>query len=683
MIYLVLFTTLAVAMVAVSGNNLTAARNLSDVAVAQANAESGLRWMEYRFVHMTRPKTSLGTITAEVAADLWPAIANAVVSDLHSLLLNIERPVTSGTTSVTSSAIATDAGSFTVTVARHPLWAGDPLDSRHLRVTSAGVYGSATRSASVDFLIDKRSKFAVVGKVPIQLGRNTLVEGPVAMATANKYPPVLMLGDFEHLDATLKSQITAWNAFLKGSSTVNGKTVRNHTGYDNRVAMTNATEAKLAADAGYADTNGDHSIDEYDLFLAHYDADHDGAIDRGEFTGSNGKLVDAELFDAIDSLGGPLFDGDITRLGYKDGKIDNSDGYMKVRGQIAMATTANDWSNNLGSGKEIRDMVQGPIATADPSQPAVRFGATTEDIFDLDPANFEECANLYRGKSGSGGGAASKTSTVLTNAAITAADANGGSAVERTPYGSTSWQATYQRPVFRNMTFRNCTIPKGLNALFDNCKFEGVTFVDVERNIITSGTTVRYDSGSGSTFAKKMKTGSFSNTTTLTTNNSYGFTKGNNLRFNDCTFNGPVSGGYATAYTHFANSWEFTGATLFDNRIDQTATIVAPQTNIEMGSFTNPGSAPSTLIGVVVAGNIDIRGTSVVDGSIIVTGDGAGNTTLAYFGASDSDTDAGALPEGGYGRLNIRYNPNRTLPDGINVAIDITPERNTYREGEQ
>jgi hypothetical protein len=160
-----------------------------------------------------------------------------------------------------------------------------------------------------------------------------------------------------------------------------------------------------------------------------------------------------------------------------------------------------------------------------------------------------------------------------------------------------------------------------------------------------------------------------------------GSKNGNNLRFHNCTFKGPVAGNYSTAYTHFANSWEFTGATLFDNQVDQTVTILSPQVNIEMGSFTNPEAAPSTLIGVVVAGNIDIRGTSIVDGSIIVTGDGAGNTTLGYFGASDSDTNPSALPEGGYGRLSIRYNPNRALPDGINVAIDITPDPTTYSEG--
>ena len=100
-----------------------------------------------------------------------------------------------------------------------------------------------------------------------------------------------------------------------------------------------------------------------------------------------------------------------------------------------------------------------------------------------------------------------------------------------------------------------------------------------------------------------------------------------------------------------------------------------------MGSFTDPAPAPSTLVGVVVAGNIDIRGTSVVDGSIIVTGDGAGNTTLGYFGPSDGDTDPDAMPEGGYGRLNIRYNPYRALPDGINIAVDLLPQVFSYQEG--
>jgi hypothetical protein len=83
---------------------------------------------------------------------------------------------------------------------------------------------------------------------------------------------------------------------------------------------------------------------------------------------------------------------------------------------------------------------------------------------------------------------------------------------------------------------------------------------------------------------------------------------------------------------------------------------------------------------VVVAGNIDIRGTSKVDGSIIVTGNGAGNTTLGYFGPDDGQSNPAALPTGGYGQLDIRYNPYRALPDGINIAISVLPVSGSYSE---
>ncbi len=279
---------------------------------------------------------------------------------------------------------------------------------------------------------------------------------------------------------------------------------------------------------------------------------------------------------------------------------------------------------------------------------------------------------------------------MIENAQLTSADANWGidsddtlyqkTADEQTPYGSGSFQATYRRPVFRNMTFRNVTIPRGINAVFDDCTFEGVTFVDLDRDVVKNGTT-KYDSGSGKWWSQRMDSGNFDKSTPLTADTSKAFREGNNLRFDDCTFKGPIASSYQTAYTHFGNSWEFTGETRFDNVADDTATIVAPQTNIEMGSFERPGESPSTLVGVVVAGNIDIRGTGVVDGSIIVVGDGAGNTTLGYFGNKDSDTDAGANPEtGGYGRLNIRYNPYRALPDGIEIHVLVEPIPQSYRE---
>lgn len=676
MLFLMIVTTLTVGMFAMSQTNVHSTASLADVTRARAAAESGMQWMRWRFVKMSRPKTTAGVISTEVASSLWPSIKTAIVNDFSALDNPAERSTSTTTTAITSSPISLAGGQqFVIRIEQ------DPTDSRILNVTSTGQYGSAERSVTMAFKIDKKIRFAVVGKVPIQLGRNTIIEGPVAMGTPNKYPPLLSLSDFEHLDSTLASRINSWQALLESQDA----------NYSGVISVNETDRYDAAVAAGFTDYDHSGNLDELDIFIQHYDNDGDRAVSQSEFTDlATGKLYDQSLFDAIDSLGGPLFVGDVERLGLSDGKIDANDAYAKVRGQIIMTTSAAAWQTNLGSNKTIHDMIVGPVVPDSPGMPAVKFSASANDLIDLSPENFEEAAQNFRDRTGTNAGASTKTSTLIANKTLALTDANGGNSQERTPYGSVSYQATYRRPVFRNMTLRNVVIPKGLNALFDNCTFEGVTFVEGQRDITKSTGAVTTNKDDGMSWAQRKISGdNFSKDKVLISSGTassgqsitQGSKNGNNLRFNNCNFKGPIAGNYATAYTHFANSWEFTGATLFDNQVDATATIVSPQVNIEMGSFTNPEAAPSTLIGVVVAGNIDIRGTSVVDGSIIVTGDGAGNTTLGYFGASDGDTNPTALPEGGYGRLNVRYNPNRALPDGISVAVDITADTTTYSEG--
>src|SRR5688572_17740466 len=65
MMFLVLFTTLALSMYGMSSINVQTASNLSDADRAYSVAESGLHWMSYRFVKMARPKTTIGNITAD------------------------------------------------------------------------------------------------------------------------------------------------------------------------------------------------------------------------------------------------------------------------------------------------------------------------------------------------------------------------------------------------------------------------------------------------------------------------------------------------------------------------------------------------------------------------------------------------------------------------------------------
>ena len=115
-----------------------------------------------------------------------------------------------------------------------------------------------------------------------------------------------------------------------------------------------------------------------------------------------------------------------------------------------------------------------------------------------------------------------------------------------------------------------------------------------------------------------------------------------------------------------------------------------------MGTFTNPGDTGENvqLDGAIIAGVFDIRGNATIDGSIITTyepvlGDGvlawggspaSMNTTLGYFESTAGDSE-GEVPDEGYGKIIIRYDPDRALPDGINGPIEFDAAYDTYHEG--
>src|SRR5688572_11487189 len=171
MIYLVLFGTLSVAMYVMATLNSQSAANFSDSDKARAAAESGLHWIEYRFQKMSRPKTLIGNITPTVANNLWPSIRTSITSDLNTLFVASERPTQFTNNHLVTSWISVDntPARFQVDITQ------DPLDARFLIISSTGKHNGAVRTLSMKFRIEKKIKFAVAGRVPIQIGRNTLV----------------------------------------------------------------------------------------------------------------------------------------------------------------------------------------------------------------------------------------------------------------------------------------------------------------------------------------------------------------------------------------------------------------------------------------------------------------------------------------------------------------------------
>jgi hypothetical protein len=171
------------------------------------------------------------------------------------------------------------------------------------------------------------------------------------------------------------------------------------------------------------------------------------------------------------------------------------------------------------------------------------------------------------------------------------------------------------------------------------------------------------------------------------------------------------------------------------------SSMMLPNYSVDIGSFNSPPSQDVRLQGAVVAGVLDIRGNASLTGALLLTfkpvlgqaplidalGNPVGNpamfnTTLGYFGPADGDPEsldpatlpivngqkivgwdldgdgladlgptqtptaaqlaagATAVPFYGYGNINLRFDPDMALPDGILLPLQIDIVRSSYKE---
>ena len=208
----------------------------------------------------------------------------------------------------------------------------------------------------------------------------------------------------------------------------------------------------------------------------------------------------------------------------------------------------------------------------------------------------------------------------------------------------------YDRKVYENQTYSNVKIPRGHHALFINCTFEDVLFVE--------------------------------------TNPSYSDSRSqtNNIRFQDCAFNGAIAADVPSSTNHWSwwtrNVLYFTGEATFDNQSGMVeTTILAPNFNVNLGNTgeMDAGSG-NTLTGAIVGGIVDVRGNADIYGTIISTYDTSAHSSgyITNIGAADD----GGSESSGYvgGTITITPNPDQLLPSGITSPIVIRPLNNTYSE---
>jgi len=728
--------------------------------------------------------------------------------------------------------------------------------------SQSGRYRPLTRVVQQDFRISKKHEHAVLSPSRIMIGKNVHVTGNLGArytdVAQNNGHPITLRSDFKGLNTTLDAKLNAFYAAVAASDQDG----------DNRLRVGHAVEgAAIPSSAGdydgdnqpdnaFADATGDGYVDEFDIFINHYDRNHDGKVvlstrlTQGtpaqgltpEFTDDDdlAQLIDSNFPDRnrngvygfIDSNhngiwdnGEQILDHDARNntdpdrvLGWRDGVIDRKDAYTKMNGRMVFSTTQAAWTTAQG---DYHQYIKGAIVPSD-GQSSLRFGANSDELPPIDASSFstaetplEAAANgtpfnnqvaAQLGIAANQLATYTESSTDSTRPRYFRADMNdatvfsmtGRHLYERMPFNAPvqAFADWYVRPRYENMVFQNVQIPQGNNALFVNCTFVGVTWVRTcEANTHTNwslygkmewnssanapvySTTpldksdfLRYTTGNPvdgpANYADfpdppvingVVRTGAARNTKLYS----------NNIRFHDCLFVGTIISDTPTAYTHVRNKMQFTGSTKFttqhptrpddpnlnprsENMADiEKTSMMLPNYSVDIGQFNSPTdayvppqgqTAPAPqdvhLQGTIVAGVLDVRGNSVIDGTLMLTfmpvagqgplqqngvpvGNPAGfNCTLGYFGPTDGDGESvdpstlpivngvrivgwdvdgdgiadmaadqarpsgsTAVPFYGYGRIELKWNPNLPMPDGIMLPISVRPLATTYREG--
>ncbi len=594
MMFLILFGSLATAMAIASRGNIRNSATHLHVMRALGAAETGLRIGQARLEECAgRFVVSHSEIDSSFSTAIWngdwsdpddPPVLDSpsgneeasaptglaeAVANLHAADQNIRADMgvstpTIGTavagadTSVYASSgwvytpivwLDSDSGSpssrplaFSVTYA--PLANGTDV-----RVISTGYdfdyHGSRpiTRTVMQDFRLIKRVESAVNSPTRIMVGKNVQIVGDLASrytgVTQNKGDPVVIRSDFYGLNATLdKKLVDFFNKLATNDVDRDNRLKIGHTVEGAGVPADKDYDGDGTLDGAFADVTQDGYLDEFDIFLKHYDKNNDGkvvlsaALKAGtpasaatsEFTDDDdlGYLLDTANPDrnrngvygftdvngnGVWNEGEPFLDRDndanVNRdqvLGYRDGVLDKKDQYAKVRGRLIFKVTDAAWKAGQGT-YDVR--VRGSIKAKLGEAPRT-YAASDDALPGLTAASFSTSESALKDAANGGtfasqvaaqlGVSVNSLPTYVETKADTSdqpryqrvdndADMDGKpdnwdtAYFEKMPYNSPNFSDYYYRPVYQNMKFKDVQIPVGCNALFRNCTFIGVTYV--------------------------------------------------------------------------------------------------------------------------------------------------------------------------------------------------------------
>jgi len=178
MIFLVIFSALAVSMAALSGTNVQLADNQRNADRARACAESGFDVIRFWLNQVSIPGTTLD-------ADRFNQIAGSLQNELITNCITNVAPSYDGS-AITVPGVTLDSAngsSFSSTITQ--------LDTNTVRIDVTGTYGSITRTIRANYNFNERANnvfdFGVATKGPLSLSGNIELEGINVSVEASVY----------------------------------------------------------------------------------------------------------------------------------------------------------------------------------------------------------------------------------------------------------------------------------------------------------------------------------------------------------------------------------------------------------------------------------------------------------------------------------------------------------------
>ncbi len=332
MMFLVLFSTLALALAVATQGNLRTASSHLRVTRAMSAVDTGLSLAESRLNEAcARFVTSKGEMTPAYLASLWTnatgaspaatvlapadgrtesvaptsiagALQNLNAADASSNVVasngtNAASAITlpnpgTGWVVFTPIGIEKNGAGTIVTAVQISYAPPDATTGRVLAVVTGYDWDYArgrwvTRSAQQWFTLNKSVRHAVLTPSRVMIGRDVQVEGPLGVRydshalDAVDGPPLVIQSDFMGLNNTLDQRLRDFFAKVALDDVDGDNRLRvNHPVEGRSLGALNANDYNSdgAADNAFKDMTRDGMIDDYDIFLKFYDANNDGKV---------------------------------------------------------------------------------------------------------------------------------------------------------------------------------------------------------------------------------------------------------------------------------------------------------------------------------------------------------------------------------------------------------------------